>query len=165
MNNDAIGIGCDWGTTTLRAYLLGRDAKILEKIEIPKGIMSVEDGDFQKPIVDTYLKSAKTKGGGLLEIHTGAGKTVMGLKIIAELGVKTIIIVHKEFLLRQWIERMEQFLPEARVGKIQGSIIDKEDQFGFLSIITSPEIYLPISGFFILLIIAFIIKKIYFKTI
>ena len=84
--------------------------------------------DFQKPIVDTYLKSAKTKGGGLLEIHTGAGKTVMGLKIIAELGVKTIIIVHKEFLLRQWIERMEQFLPEARVGKIQGSIIDTEDK-------------------------------------
>ena len=52
MNNDAIGIGCDWGTTTLRAYLLGRDAKILEKIEIPKGIMSVEDGDFQKVFED-----------------------------------------------------------------------------------------------------------------
>jgi superfamily II DNA or RNA helicase len=84
--------------------------------------------DFQKPIVDTYLKSAKTKGGGLLEIHTGAGKTVMGLKIIAELGVKAIIIVHKEFLLRQWVERMEQFLPEARVGKIQASIIDIEDK-------------------------------------
>ena len=52
MNNDAIGIGCDWGTTTLRAYLLGRDAEILEKIEIPKGIMSVEDGDFQKVFED-----------------------------------------------------------------------------------------------------------------
>jgi len=36
LNNDAIGIGCDWGTTTLRAYLLGRDAQILEKIEVPE---------------------------------------------------------------------------------------------------------------------------------
>ena len=84
--------------------------------------------DFQKPIVDTYLKSAKTKGGGLLEIHTGAGKTVMGLKIIAELGVKTIIIVHKEFLLRQWIERIEQFLPDAKVGRVQAATIDVEDK-------------------------------------
>ena len=84
--------------------------------------------DFQKPIVDTYLKSAKTCGGGLLEIHTGAGKTVMGLNIISQLKKKTLIIVHKDFLLRQWIERIEQFLPEARVGKIQGKIIDVDNK-------------------------------------
>ena len=28
--------------------------------------------DFQKPIVNAYLKHAKKKGSGLLEIHTGA---------------------------------------------------------------------------------------------
>jgi len=82
--------------------------------------------DFQKPIVKTYVESAKTKGGGLLEIHCGAGKTVMGLKIIAELKKKTLVIVHKEFLLQQWTERIEQFLPNAKVGKIQGKIIDVE---------------------------------------
>jgi len=56
---------------------------------------------FQKPIVETYVKSAKTKGAGLLEIHCGAGKTVMALKIISELKKKTLVIVHKEFLLQQ----------------------------------------------------------------
>ena len=80
--------------------------------------------DFQKPIVNAYLKHAKKKGSGLLEIHTGAGKTVMGLWCLAALKKKTLIIVHKEFLLRQWIERIEQFLPKARVGKIQASVID-----------------------------------------
>lgn len=84
--------------------------------------------DFQKPIVEAYLKSARERGGGLLEIHTGAGKTVMGLNIIAQLKKKTLIIVHKDFLLRQWIERIEQFLPNAKVGKIQGKIIDVEDK-------------------------------------
>ena len=59
-------------------------------------------------------------GGGLLEIPCGRGKTVMALKILAELGVKTLVIVHKGFLLNQWIERIEQFLPGAKVGKIQG---------------------------------------------
>ena len=84
--------------------------------------------DFQKPIVETYLKNAKEKGGGLLEIHTGSGKTVMGLNIISHLKKKTLIIVHKDFLLRQWLERIEQFLPNARVGKIQGKVIDVEDK-------------------------------------
>ena len=84
--------------------------------------------DFQKPIVSAYMKAAHEKGGGLLEIHTGAGKTVMGLNIISQLKKKTLIIVHKEFLLRQWIERIEQFLPNAKVGKIQGEVIDIENK-------------------------------------
>ena len=84
--------------------------------------------DYQLPIVDTYMKAAEEKGGGLLELHTGAGKTVCGLRIISKIQRKTLIIVHKEFLLRQWVERIEQFLPTARVGRIQGSIIDVEDK-------------------------------------
>ena len=52
--------------------------------------------------------------------------TVMGLKIISELKKKTLVIVHKEFLLEQWKERILQFLPTAKVGRIQGEIIDIE---------------------------------------
>ena len=84
--------------------------------------------DFQKPIVNAYLKHAKTKGSGLLELFCGGGKTVQSLYCIAALKKKALIIVHKEFLVRQWIERIEQFLPKARVGKIQASIIDIEDK-------------------------------------
>jgi len=84
--------------------------------------------DFQKPIVATYLKHAKIKGSGLLELFTGSGKTVMALKIIESLKKKTLIIVHKEFLLRQWKERIEEFLPDAKVGKIQANTIDYEDK-------------------------------------
>lgn len=54
--------------------------------------------------------------------------TVMGINIISKLQKKTLIIVHKEFLLNQWIERIEQFLPGARIGKIQGQIIDIESK-------------------------------------
>ena len=52
----------------------------------------------------------------------------MGLNIISKLKTKTLIIVHKEFLLRQWIERIQQFLPTARVGRIQGEILDIKDK-------------------------------------
>lgn len=50
--------------------------------------------------------------------------TVMALKIISLLSKKTLILVHKEFLMNQWIERIGEFLPTARVGKIQGPIFD-----------------------------------------
>ena len=42
-------------------------------------------------------------------------------------------------------------------------IIDQNSELSFLPVIQSPEIYLPIIGFFIILIIAFLIKRFYFK--
>ena len=86
--------------------------------------------DYQKKIVETYLKNVDDVkgGGGSLEIPCGRGKTVMALKLIEQLQTKTLVIVHKSFLLDQWIERIEQFLPGARVGKIQGQIIDIENK-------------------------------------
>ena len=80
----------------------------------------------QKPVVEKYMKHIKKKGSGLLALHTGFGKTCLALNIISRIKLKTIIIVHKEFLLRQWIERIEQFLPDAKVGKIQAKTIDTE---------------------------------------
>jgi superfamily II DNA or RNA helicase len=89
--------------------------------------------DYQNVIVDKYLKEATTKtancgGGGLLDVDPGKGKTVMALKIIERLAVKTLVIVHKSFLTNQWKERIEQFLPGARVGTIQGQVFDIENK-------------------------------------
>ena len=43
------------------------------------------------------------------------------------------------------------------------NVIDRNAELNFLSVFLSPEIYLPIIGFFILLIIAFFIKRFFFK--
>ena len=43
-------------------------------------------------------------------------------------------------------------------------IIDQNAELSFLPVIQSPEIYLPIIGFFVLLLSAFFIKKFFFKT-
>ena len=84
--------------------------------------------DYQEPIVKAYMKSTKNDwgGGGLLDIPCGYGKTAMGLYIAAALKKKTLVIVHKSFLLNQWIDRINEFVPQAKVGKIQGQIIDIE---------------------------------------
>ena len=60
--------------------------------------------------------------------HTVTHNTVMALKIVSLIQKKTLILVHKEFLMNQWIERIEEFLPGARVGKIQASTCDIENK-------------------------------------
>ena len=50
--------------------------------------------------------------------------TVIALKIISEFKKKTLIVVHKEFLMNQWIERIQEFLPTAKIGKIQAAVCD-----------------------------------------
>jgi len=42
-------------------------------------------------------------------------------------------------------------------------IIEQNEKLSFLPVIQSPEIYLPIIGFFIILVVALFIKKLYFK--
>jgi len=86
--------------------------------------------DYQEKIIDTYLAAVQGENpsGGILQIYTGAGKTVMALKIAASLRKKTMILVHKEFLMNQWIERIAEFMPSARVGKIQGQTLDIENK-------------------------------------
>jgi superfamily II DNA or RNA helicase len=83
---------------------------------------------YQVTIVDKYIKHVGKCGGGLLDVDPGKGKTVMALNIVSQLGKCTLVIVHKSFLLNQWIERIEQFLPSARVGRIQGQIMDIENK-------------------------------------
>ena len=93
--------------------------------------------DYQLSIIDTYIKYiglydvdslSLGKGGGSIQVGCGRGKTVMALKIIELIGKKTRIIVHKDFLKNQWIERINQFLPNAKIGCIQAQIIDVEDK-------------------------------------
>jgi len=86
--------------------------------------------DYQEPVVNKFVKHCYDVGygGGLLELPCAWGKTSGSLYILSKLNKKTLVIVHKEFLMNQWIERIQQFLPKARIGKIQGQIIDIDNK-------------------------------------
>tara|TARA_B100000927_G_scaffold288697_1_gene283732 strand:+ start:1881 stop:4520 length:2640 start_codon:yes stop_codon:yes gene_type:complete len=60
--------------------------------------------------------------------YTVTHNTIMALNIISKLQKKTLIIVHKEFLMNQWIERINEFLPGAKIGKIQGPEFNIENK-------------------------------------
>lgn len=66
--------------------------------------------------------------GGIFKATTGFGKTNVALEIIRRLGVTTLVLVHKDMLVRQWVERIEKWLPNARVGIVQEKKCDFQDK-------------------------------------
>jgi superfamily II DNA or RNA helicase len=99
--------------------------------------------DYQKAVISAWKESTtKCGGGGIVAIRPGGGKTVISIGLIAELGVKTIILVHNSDLLNQWIERLEMFLPTARIGKIKAKICntsEKDVVIGSIQSISDPR--------------------------
>ncbi|AIF69827.1 hypothetical protein PAP_07185 [Palaeococcus pacificus DY20341] len=61
---------------------------------------------YQKRGVEKALKA----GMGVLALPVGSGKTIVGLRIIYELGVSALIIVHTKELLYQWATQIERVL-------------------------------------------------------
>lgn len=45
-------IGIDWGTSSLRAFLIGAGGEVLDHISKPLGIMQINDGDFERSFND-----------------------------------------------------------------------------------------------------------------
>jgi superfamily II DNA or RNA helicase len=91
-----------------------------EKINISfKGTLRTK----QQTIINTIFPKLEKEDGGLLCLGCGQGKTLLALYIATLFKVKTLVIVHKSFLLNQWIQRAKEFT-DANIGIIQQNKID-----------------------------------------
>lgn len=77
---------------------------------------SVTLRSHQNKVIETISK----KDFGIIVAPPGSGKTIIGLKIIAEKKQPALIIVHRKHLLEQWLERVQTFLgiPRHEIGII-----------------------------------------------
>lgn len=55
--------------------------------------------------------------------------TTVALALAAHLKVRAMIVVHKEFLANQWIDKIKEFCPGASIGRVQGDLFDIEKDF------------------------------------
>jgi len=69
----------------------------------------------------------------------------------------------KNYFIATFVGSMPSMFVTVALGSGIEKVIDQNTEFNISNVILSPEIYIPIIGFFIILIIAFIIKKFYFK--
>ena len=112
----------DYQETVVETYVSCVNKPVCLQVPAPVTPSSL----FPSPPSSVILPPDNHGGGGILSLYTGAGKTVCAIKIISMIQKKTLIIVHKEFLMNQWIERIREFTPDAKIGRIQGKIFDIE---------------------------------------
>lgn len=81
----------------------------------------------QVDIVAKSLEDLRQTGGAFLCLPCGFGKTICAIYLACQLKQRTLIVVHKTFLMDQWVERIQQFLPDAKIGVIRGKTLDIGD--------------------------------------
>jgi len=64
---------------------------------------------------------------GIVVHNCGFGKTVVALEFARRLGLRTLVLVHKEFFLKQWEKQILWLMPDAKVGRIQQDRCDYEN--------------------------------------
>jgi len=68
-----------------------------------------------------YAFEDRKYGGVFLRADPGFGKTICGIEFARRIGRRTLILVHKDFLLRQWRKRILGIMPDAKIGIIKQS--------------------------------------------
>lgn len=78
--------------------------------------------------INCVLNGFKENGGGILSARTGLGKTICAIYCISKLKCKTIVIVNRVELIRQWKRELERCLSNIKVGEIRGEIFDIDNK-------------------------------------
>ena len=73
------------------------------------------------------MQELTVNGGAMLILPCGFGKTVCALWLAYTLHRRALVVVNSANLLRQWKKRVEQFLPNARIGIIQQTLVQVHD--------------------------------------
>lgn len=103
---------------------------LADGLDAPRLEFSGQPRQEQREPITAFLHAANDplRGGGLLVLPCGFGKTVCALYVATQIKKKTLIICHKGFLLDQWKERISQYIPSAKVGTIKQSKVDIDDK-------------------------------------
>ena len=70
----------------------------------------------------------------------------------------------KNYVIATFVGSMPSMFVTVSLGSGIENVIDQNATLSIVTVLLSPEIYIPIIAFFIILIVAFLIKKLYFKA-
>ncbi len=75
-----------------------------------------------RPEQETAAAAMLAHDTGILSATTAFGKTVLAAHLIAARSVNSLILVHRQQLLEQWVERLSSFLgmPSKSIGRLGG---------------------------------------------
>ena len=80
----------------------------------------------QVDFVDAVVKATEKRTGAIGQASPGYGKTACALACVARLGRTTAVLVHKSFLMNQWVERIQEAfdIDPKDIGIVQQDVCD-----------------------------------------
>ena len=104
----ALPRGCE---DDIKSLLKERNVTLIKEDESSPGKrINVEFRGVLRNEQQCALDALSVHENGVLSAATAFGKTVIGAKLISMKKVNTLVLVHRQQLLDQWRERLEQFL-------------------------------------------------------
>jgi len=85
--------------------------------------------DEQIVVKKDALKKLTDKGCTILSLHTGFGKTILAINLACNIKLKTLVIVNKIVLIKQWEDSILKFCPSALVQKLTTKTKLKDSDF------------------------------------
>lgn len=125
INKDCV-IPIYYGISLKRDYIVNFKENIQRMVNFDKCNIILRENQIE---CFNICKKEKEKkfGGGIINLTTGSGKTMLALKIASYFGYKTLVIVNKVDLIFQWKNEISKNLPDVKVGIIQGSKFEHSD--------------------------------------
>lgn len=79
----------------------------------------------QKEVLDEINSN---RNNGVIHAECGTGKTYMALRHICKKGKKALVIMHRNFLIEQWKNHIDNLIENVSVGTIADGEYDYEDK-------------------------------------
>jgi DNA excision repair protein ERCC-3 len=120
-------------TSVLKAYNVPHT---IEALDITKHLTKYPDLDLKwyGPKLRDYqvkcVSDIMMRGGGVLSLPTGGGKTLIALKMIQMYDKPCLIVVHRRELMRQWIKEIKDNL-HYKAARYAGS---EKDRFEYITV-------------------------------
>ena len=89
----------------------------------------------QKLVKEEALNYLNKTGSIIISIQTGGGKTVTSICMACNIKLKTLIIVNKIVLMKQWEQSILQFCPTSQVQKLTTKTKKKDSDFFIMNAI------------------------------
>ena len=97
--------------------------------------------DEQHVVKTEAISILNKKGSVILSMYCGFGKTITSINLACAIGMKTLVIVNKLVLMKQWEESINRFCPSAVVQKVTPkSKPDASANFLIINAINTPKL-------------------------
>ena len=81
--------------------------------------------DEQKEVRNEVVEILNRSGSVIISTHVGFGKSILATYFAYKIQMKTLIIVNRVILIKQWTEVLNQFIDQPKIGILKpNSIID-----------------------------------------